>query len=116
MNSTPTTDFQAAAASAALVRMFTEKYFNICKLDAIAATIGRKQHLAGRDYEALRALHCMDWADMGTDLAHQTRAVCCQILGIPESHAGVTEPPAAHPMKAKEARSRFSLIFNRSGA
>ncbi len=116
MNSPPITDFQALAASAAIFRMFREKHFSICKLDAIAATIDRKQHLAGRDYEALRALHCMDWADMGTDLAHQTRAVCCQILGIPESYASEPEPHVTQPTKAKEARSMLSLIFNRRGA
>lgn len=63
------TEFQQRAAAAATTKMLTGKHLSICDLDAIAATIGRKQALAGQDYAALRAVHCMDWADMGPDLA-----------------------------------------------
>jgi len=116
MTTPPITDFQALAASAGVLRMFREKHFSICTLDAVAAAIGRKEHLAGRDYEALRAVHCMDWADMGPDLARQVREVCCRMLGIPDTQPVVTEPHVPQPMPAKEARSILSLLFSRGGA
>jgi hypothetical protein len=117
MTTPPITDFQAAAASAAVLRMFREKHFSICTLDAVAATVGRKEHLAGRDYEALRAVHCMDWADMGPDLSTQVVAVCCRMLGIPEDQvAKAAEPHVPQPEPDKKARSILSLMFSRSGA
>ena len=67
------TEFQQRAAAAAVMKMLQGKNFSICDLDAIAKTIGREQSLAGRDYAALRSLHCVDWADMGPELARITR-------------------------------------------
>ena len=59
------TEFQQRAAAIAVVKMLQGKGFNICDLDAIAKTIGCEANMAGKDYAALRAIHCVDWADMG---------------------------------------------------
>lgn len=77
------TEFHQRAAAAAVTKMLTGKHFSICDLDAIAATIGRKQALAGQDYAALRSVHCMDWTDMGPDLARMVREKCLEMLGLP---------------------------------
>ena len=61
------TEFQQRACAAGVVKMLSGKHFSICDLDAIAKAIGRESALAGRDYAALRTVHCVDWADMGPD-------------------------------------------------
>jgi len=44
------TEFQQRAAAMAVLKMLQNKHFDICALDAIAKTMGRQQHTAGRDY------------------------------------------------------------------
>jgi len=107
------TEFQQRAASAALVKMLGGKSFSICDLDSIAETIGRKSSMAGRDYAALRAIHCVSWADMGPDLARMTREKCFELLGLPpQVLEAVQEAPrrgAAEP--AHEPAKRLRLAF-----
>ena len=67
------TEFQQRAAALAVVKMLNGKHFSVSDLDAVAKTIGREAQMAGKDYAALRGLHCVDWADMGPDLARMTR-------------------------------------------
>lgn len=62
---TDMSEFQQRACAVAVAKMFRTKHFNICDLDAIARTMRRETALAGRDYNALQALHCVNWADMG---------------------------------------------------
>jgi len=93
-------EFHSRAAAMALVVLFREKHFNICTLDAIARTIGRQASCAGRDYDALRAIHCVDWADMGPELTRMAREKCLEILGLPaqiveEVKEETTEPKAS---------------------
>lgn len=77
------TEFQQRAASAAVMKMLQGRHFNVCDLQAVAKTMGREQMLSGRDYAALQSLHCIDWADMGPDLARMTREKCLELLGLP---------------------------------
>ena len=77
------TEFQERAAAVALVKMFQNKNFSICSLDAIAQTMGRTTAMGGKDYAALRTLHCVDWADMGPDLVRMTQEKCLELLGLP---------------------------------
>lgn len=86
------TEFHRRAAAAATTKMLTGKHFSICDLDAIAATIGRKQALAGQDYAALRAVHCMDWADMGPDLARMVREKYLELLALPPQVVEMERP------------------------
>lgn len=117
--STEITDFQQRAAAAAMVKMLEGRYFDICTLDAIAKTIGRESAMAGRDYAALRAVHCMNWADMGPDLARMTREKCLEMLGLPPQVIEVVqEAPkrgaAPEPEPAHEPAKRLRLAFWRS--
>ena len=93
------TEFQQRAAAAAVMKMLQGKHFSICDLQAVAKTMGRDQMLAGRDYAALQSLHCIDWADMGPDLARMTREKCLELLGLPAQTVNMAsevrgEPPA----------------------
>lgn len=79
------TDFQQRACAVALIKMLSGKHFSICDLDAIAKTMGKEAAMAGKDYAALRALHCVDWADMGTDLTTMVHEKCFELLGLPQA-------------------------------
>jgi len=105
-------EFQQRAAAAALVKMLNGKYFNICDLDAVARTMGKEQQLAGRDYAALRSLHCIDWMDMGPDLARMTREKCIELLGLSHQLIDV----AAHSPKERPAEKQRSLLRLAFGA
>jgi hypothetical protein len=101
-------EFQQRAV--AVVKMLGNKQFSICELDAIAKTLGRQDHCAGRDYSALRGLHCVDWADMGPELARMTRQKCIEILGLTPQIIDNFEP-AAEPAKPQERAHRLRLAF-----
>jgi hypothetical protein len=77
------TEFQQKAAAAALARLFEHDYFDITGLRKIADLTGAKHRLAGKDFEALEALHCVHYSKMGRGLAEQVRAKCLELLGLP---------------------------------
>lgn len=77
------TEFQQRAATVAVVKMLGGKGFNVCDLDSVAKTLGREGALAGKDYAALRSVHCVDWADMGPELTKMVREKCLELLGMP---------------------------------
>lgn len=89
------TEFQQRAATLAVVKMLGGKNFSICDLDALAETMGRKSYMGGVDYAALRGIHCMDWADMGPELARMTREKCLELLGLPPTVVDLVKPVAA---------------------
>lgn len=89
--------------------MLRNKHFSVCDLDAIAKTLGREGNLAGKDYAALRSVHCMDWADMGPDLARLTREKCLDMLGLQAQTIDMVQP--ASQEKAPEHAKRLRLAF-----
>lgn len=105
------TEFQQRACAVGVVKMLNGKSFSICDLDAIAKTMGRESVLAGKDYGALRALHCVDWADMGPELTTMVREKCFELLGLPQAAIeGVCTREAAGE-KAHKPASRLRLAF-----
>ncbi len=98
------TEFQQRAAAAAVMKMLQGKHFSICDLQAVAKTMGREQQLAGRDYAALQSLHCIDWADMGADLARMTREKCLEILGLPAQTVDMAKEVPSEPPEEKARR------------
>ena len=76
-------EFQQRATATALVKMLSGTSFSICDLDRIAETMGKKPAMAGKDYSALQSLHCVNWADMGPELATMVREKCFELLGLP---------------------------------
>lgn len=108
------TEFQQRACAVALTQMFRDRSFSICDLDAIAKTMGRTDRLAGRDYEALRSIHCVAWADMGPELARMTREKCLELLGLPADAIDVIVTERAEP--AHKPANRLRLAFWRRDA
>jgi hypothetical protein len=82
------TEFQQHALSAGLVKMFVSKHFDICTLDSLAKLADVQT--GGKDYQALRAVHCIDWGDMSPQLATQVREKCLEILGLPPQIIDIT--------------------------
>lgn len=75
-------DFKMMAAEASLKKMFGERYFSICTLDAIIEALGL--HPPRQLYAELRTLHCVDYGDMSSDL----------LLMLPEKIAEVLRSPS----------------------
>lgn len=62
-------DFQKQAVVLALTKMFEGTYFDICTVDRCLAIT---QSIPPADcYNALRALHCVDWNKMPPDFRQQ---------------------------------------------
>jgi hypothetical protein len=110
---TDLTEFQQRAVAVAVVKMLSCKHFSICELDALAKTLNRQDLCAGRDYSALRGLHCVDWADMGPELTRMTREKCLEILGLPPQVIDAFERPVAPEQKPERAKSLRLAFWKR---
>lgn len=107
------TEFQQRAASAAVVKMLGGKHFSVSDLRSIAKTIGREGALGGRDMAALESMHCVDWGDMGPDLARMVREKCLELLGLPPQVVDVVEPERPTEPRHEPAK-RLRLAFWRA--
>ncbi len=88
-------DFQERAVAAGVQKLLSAQAFDIDALDALLQVVGRCGQPANLDYAALRALNGMTWADMGRDLAQQSREAAVRLLGMPTSIASMVE--VEHP-------------------
>lgn len=105
------TEFQQCACAMGVIKMFSGKSFSICDLDALAKTMGRESHMAGKDYSALRAVHCVDWADMGPELASMVTEKCFELLGLPKSTIETVLKSESFDEKFHEPAKRLRLAF-----
>lgn len=105
------TEFQQRACAMGVVKMLGGKSFSICDLDALAKTMGREQLMAGKDYAALRAVHCVDWADMGPELTTMVREKCFELLGLPQAAIDSVCTKDTPNEKASEPAKRLRLAF-----
>jgi hypothetical protein len=107
---TDLTEFQQRACAVAVVKMLGGASFSICDLDAIAQTMGRKTHMASRDYHALRSVHCVAWEDMGPELTRLTREKCLELLGLPPQTIDALTPEKPRET-AQEPAKRLRLAW-----
>ncbi|OGT03321.1 MAG: hypothetical protein A2143_08115 [Gallionellales bacterium RBG_16_57_15] len=70
--------FHKQAILLALKKMMEGKHFNICTLDQAMEITGVR--LNSKDSAALRALHCIDWADMSPELRRMVFAKIMEVL------------------------------------
>lgn len=105
------TEFQQRACAVGLVKLLSAKHFSICDLDALAKAMGRESSLAGKDYASLRAVHCVDWADMGPELTTMVREKCFELLGLPQAALEGVCKREAPAEKAHEPAKRLRLAF-----
>lgn len=66
------------AAVHALKTMFDSGHFNICVVRNVLDLAG--VHAGGPDWKALEALHCVDWGDMGPELAAEVKLKTLQLF------------------------------------
>ena len=105
------TEFQQRACSIGVVKMLSGTSFSICDLDALGKAMGRQQSMAGRDYEALRAVHCVAWADMGPELTTMVREKCFELLGLSQATIESVCTRDRPSEKAHEPAKRLRLAF-----
>lgn len=60
------TTLERLAIKAALDKLASQRYFDICTVDNILKVCGLPQ--GGRTYRALHLLHCVDYGDMAPEL------------------------------------------------
>lgn len=72
-------EFQKQAVMVAVKKMFYDRHFSVCTLDACIKVCGVTPN--PQDYDVLRTLHCVDWADMPVGLRETTQIKILQILG-----------------------------------
>lgn len=104
------TEFQQRAAAMGLVKMLKGKHFSICDLDKLADLLDRKGAMGGKDYVALKNLHCVDYADMGHELTQQVREKCVELLGLaPQIVDAEFRDVPAEPMHKPAKRLRLAF-------
>lgn len=103
-------EFQQRAAAMGLVKMLKGKHFSVCDLDKLADLLDRKDAMGGKDYVALKNLHCVDYADMGQELTQQVRQKCIELLGLAPAivDAEFRDVPA-EPMHKPAKRLRLAF-------
>jgi hypothetical protein len=104
------TEFQHHAAVHAIGKLITQKHFDITGLDTLVNLLDRADYYPAVDREALRGLHCVDYADMGPKLARLTREKIAEILGVSDQMTeavmnGVID--AAHKFREPEKSRSF---------
>lgn len=105
------TEFQQRACAVGVVKMLSGTNFSVCDLDALGKAMGRQSALAGKDYEALRSVHCVNWADMGPELTTMVREKCFEMLGLPQAAIDSVCRKEATTEKAHEPAKRLRLAF-----
>lgn len=105
-------EFQQRAVAVAVKKMLSGPYFSISDFDTLSRVLGREDTTSGKDYYALRGLHCVSWADMGPDLAKLTRETCLSLLGLTTDTIDMAdEVVKSAPPAPTDLASKLKLAF-----
>jgi len=74
-------DIKVMAATAALQKMLTQKYFDICTIDNIIKMLGIVPDREA--YSILHTLHCVDYDQMQPELLEQLSVLIMRVLDSP---------------------------------
>ncbi len=72
---------QMQVAGLALQNLLKKSYFDVCLFDHLVKFLNREEFCRGKDYEAVRLLHCVHWSEMTVDIEEYVKATILQILG-----------------------------------
>ena len=75
--------------TASLNKLFTERHFSICTLDAILDCMQGTRHTEA--HRLLRTLHCVDYASMSSELRNSIPLLVNEALQPPEVVCAATE-------------------------
>lgn len=95
--STELTSFQLASANVALRVALAKDTFYITDFRDVAKVLGIDL-TEGPDLDALRALHCVKYRDMGQELAIEVKKKALQMLGVEMAFV----QPADEPKTARQ--------------
>ena len=107
MNRKTLTEFQLLSVQQTLKKLLFGDTFYISDLDGLAKLLGAE--VGGDDYQALRGLHCMKWAEMPTQLREQARRKVVELLGLDLPIAEEIRPPAPENSEPQVLRPRLSF-------
>lgn len=74
-------EFHKKAAITSLKKMFEGRHFSICTIDTLCKLTGCIPD--AKDYQALSALHCVNWSDMDSELREMVMLKVAQIFEKP---------------------------------
>lgn len=89
------TEFQSAAISASLQKMFRGSYFDFCTVRDIAKLLDRSYVTDTPEGQALRLLHCVSWSNMSAKLRDDVVTNTLQLLGLNMATVDEVEPEPA---------------------
>ena len=75
-------------AKTAIDQLFSQKHFSICKLNDVLDLLGASRNTDA--HTALKALHCVDYADMPADLRSRLPFLVKEALANPQNHPATT--------------------------
>lgn len=85
------TDFERSAVIIGVSKLITGRNFNVCDFDSLAKIVGVT--VTSKDYEPLRIMHCVNYADMGEHIAMQVKARAIELLGLKPADIEITPEP-----------------------
>ena len=71
--------FQQGAVEAALKKLFSQSYFDICTINKIGETIGVNPKQSP-NYSALSLLHCVNYSDMPSHVKNELPNIVVEVL------------------------------------
>ena len=107
MNRKTLTEFQLLSVQQTLKKLLFGDTFYISDLDGLAKLLGAE--VGGDDYQALRGLHCMKWAEMPTQLREQARRKVVELLGLDLPMADEIKTSSSDNSEAQVLRPRLSF-------
>lgn len=90
-------DIQNKVIEAALRKMFSRGYLDICTIDKCLKLQGMPQ--SGKAYDMLHALHCVHFADMDRDLARAAQGMIAEVLGMVAEFVEPEPEPEPQPRR-----------------
>ena len=101
------TAFQAQAANLTLHNILNGTTLYISDVTGLANLLGTQ--IGGKDYEAIRGLHCFKWADIPEPLRTQVKEKIIELLGLPPPVIDIKSyPPQEEP---QEPEKKLRLAF-----
>lgn len=105
------TPFQAAAANLTLAKILNGDNFYVSDLDGLAKLIGIQ--LGGKDYDALRGMHCMKWAEIPEPTRTQAKEKIIELLGLPPLELTVEKTEKEETKVPSTKSGGLKLIFRK---
>lgn len=96
-------ELELAAIIIATRRFFEKSYLDNLSFRHLLRLSGNYEKWKdSKEFESISALHCTDWAEMGTDIEMLVKETCLEMLDIVDRRLLIRKPdtvPAAKPVE-----------------